>query len=144
MARASGGVFLFTNVAITTGCNIPAGGGAWSCTSSRETKKDFTAMNPLDVLKRVIDLPVTQWRYQSEVSGARHVGPMAEDFHAAFGLGDSDKTINVIDASGVALAAIQGLNQLVGQKDTEIQKQAKRIKMLEDALAAIQTRLGMR
>ena len=101
-------------------------------------------MNPLDVLKRVIDLPVTQWRYQAEVSGARHVGPMAEDFHAAFGLGDSNKTINVIDASGVALVAIQGLNELVSKKDAEIETQGRRIKLLEDALAAIQARLGMR
>ena len=143
-ARVTGGVYFRTNTALTNGCSLSPGGGAWACTSSRETKKDFTAMNPLDVLKRVINLPVMQWRYQAEVSGARHVGPMAEDFHAAFGLGDSDKTINVIDASGVALAAIQGLNQLVVKKDAEIQTQGKRIKMLEDALAAIQSRLGMK
>ncbi|MEO8104211.1 MAG: tail fiber domain-containing protein, partial [Betaproteobacteria bacterium] len=143
-ARATGGIYFRTNTALTNGCSLSPGGGAWSCTSSRATKKDFTAMNTLDVLKRVIELPVTQWRYQAEVSGARHVGPMAEDFHAAFGLGDSDKTINVIDASGVALAAIQGLNQLVERKDAEIEMQGKRIRMLEEALAAIQTRLGMR
>ena len=144
MARATGGVQFRTSLNLSTGCDIAVGGGAWSCTSSRETKKDFTAMNPLDVLKRVIDLPVTQWRYQAEVSGARHVGPMAEDFHAAFGLGDSNKTINVIDASGVALVAIQGLNELVSKKDAEIETQGRRIKLLEDALAAIQARLGMR
>ena len=141
---ASSGTYFVTNAAITNGCSLPPGGGAWACTSSRQTKKDFTAMNPLDVLQRVIALPVTQWRYQAEVSGARHVGPMAEDFHAAFGLGDSEKTINVIDASGIALAAIQGLNQFVVSKDAEIQTQNKRIKMLEDALVAIQSKLGMR
>lgn len=144
MARASGGVDFRTNSSLTTGCSIAAGGGAWACTSSRETKTDFAALNPLDVLDRVAQLPLSRWRYRDEISGARHVGPMAEDFHAAFGLGDSDKSINVLDASGVALTAIQGLNQLVGKKDAEIQAQNKRIKILEDALAAIQSKLGMR
>ena len=144
MARATGGVQFRTSLNLSTGCNIAAGGSGWTCTSSRETKKDFTAMDVVDVLKRVAGMPVTQWRYRTETSGARHVGPMAEDFHAAFGLGEDNRAINSIDASGVALAAIQGLNQLLGKKDAEIETQGKRIRMLEDALAAIQSRLGMR
>ena len=101
-------------------------------------------MDVVDVLKRVAQMPVTQWRYRTEASGARHVGPMAEDFHAAFGLGEDNRAINSIDASGVALAAIQGLNQLVSEKDAEIETLGRRIKLLEDALTAIQIRLGMR
>ncbi|MBL0122649.1 MAG: hypothetical protein IPP88_07905 [Betaproteobacteria bacterium] len=120
MARASGGVQLRTSANLLTGCNMAAGSGTWTCTSSRDTKTDFINMNPLDVLKRVVGLPVTQWRYRSETSGARHVGPMAEDFHAAFGLGISDKSISVVDASGVAFAAIQGLYKLIEDKDREI------------------------
>jgi len=45
---------------------------------------------------------------------------MARDFHAAFGLGESEKRINTVDADGVALAAIQGLNQKLEEKDREI------------------------
>ncbi len=45
---------------------------------------------------------------------------MAQDFHAAFGLGVSDKLIDTIDPDGVALAAIQGLHALVEEKDAEI------------------------
>ena len=135
-ARAAGGVYLYTSANLATGCQIPAGGGAWSCTSSRETKTDFTTMNPIDVLTRVASLQMTQWRYRTEVSGARHVGPMAEDFHAAFGLGDSTKTINVMDASGIALAAIQGLHQMVKDKNREIDT-------LKRDLAAIKKKLGL-
>jgi hypothetical protein len=36
---------------------------------------------------------------------------MAQDFHAAFGLGTDERHIATVDADGVALAAIQGLNQ---------------------------------
>jgi hypothetical protein len=36
------------------------------------------------------------------------MGPTAQDFRAAFGLGPNDTTISVVDADGVALAAIQG------------------------------------
>ena len=46
---------------------------------------------------------------------------VAQDFHAAFGLGDSDKAIGTVDETGVALAAIQGLNQKLNAKDAEIE-----------------------
>ncbi|MBL8521216.1 MAG: tail fiber domain-containing protein [Betaproteobacteria bacterium] len=134
--RATGGTYFYSNAAFTTGCSIVAGGGAWSCTSARETKRDFVALDGLDILARVAALPMTSWRYKSEESKARHIGPMAEDFRAAFGLGDSDKSINVFDASGVALAAIQGLHRLVKDKDAEIAA-------LKRDLAAIKNKLGL-
>ena len=70
-----------------------------------------------------------RWRYKEERSGSRHIGPMAQDFHVAFGLGDSERHISTVDADGVALAAIQGLHQLV-------QRQAATIQALEARLAA--------
>ena len=45
---------------------------------------------------------------------------MAQDFYAAFGLGESDKGIDTVDADGVALAAIQGLNAVLMDKEREI------------------------
>ena len=106
----TGGIGLWTNKAKTTGCQIVAGGGAWICTSSRDEKTDFTDIDPRTMLERVLGLPITEWRYRGEASGVRHIGPMAQDFHAAFGLGPDDRSIGVLDASGIALAAIQGLN----------------------------------
>ncbi|MBL8521218.1 MAG: tail fiber domain-containing protein [Betaproteobacteria bacterium] len=134
--RASGGIFLRTSADISTGCNLGGGSGTFSCTSSRETKTDFTPLNALDVLQRVMSLPMTQWRYKGEQATTRHVGPMAEDFRAAFGLGEDSKSIGVLDASGVALTAIQGLHQLIEQKDARIDK-------LTRELAAIKRKLGM-
>jgi cell division protein FtsB len=61
---------------------------------------------------------------------------MAQDFHAAFGLGADDKHIATVGADGVALAAIQGLNRKL--EDT-IQAQEARIDQLTSAVAELKT-----
>jgi len=71
-----------------------------------------TNIAPLDetaVLEKVAALPISRWSYKSE-RGVRHVGPMAQDFYAAFGVGADDKHITSIDEDGVALAAIKALH----------------------------------
>jgi hypothetical protein len=110
VARAVGGFRLLSTNDIVTGCFIAAGGGAWSCSSSREVKEDFAAVDARAVLERVAALPITTWRYRDEAGRARHLGPTSEDFSEAFGLGGSSKEIGLLDGAGVALAAIQGLN----------------------------------
>jgi hypothetical protein len=89
-------------------------------TSSRETKTDFQALNERDVLAKLMQLPVTEWRYKQEGKDARHIGPVAEDFQQMFGLGDG-KHISTVDSDGVALAAIKGVYQLVQEKAVEIE-----------------------
>jgi predicted RNase H-like nuclease (RuvC/YqgF family) len=59
---------------------------------------------------------------------------MAQDFHAAFGLGEDDKHITTVDEEGVALAAIQGLNQKLKEKDGEIQELKQRLEKLEQLM----------
>lgn len=94
-------------------------GGTLTELSSREAKTNFEALDPITVLTRLSELPISAWSYKQDTS-ARHIGPMAEDFHKAFGLGLDDKTIAPGDKAGVALVAIKGLNQIVAEKDTEI------------------------
>ncbi len=65
---------------------------------------------------------------------ARHIGPMAQDFHAAFGVGEDDRYISTVDASGVALAAIQGLSQILQDKDAEIHELNARLSSLEKTI----------
>jgi hypothetical protein len=90
-------------------------------TSDRNAKQNFQPVNPETVLDKVAALPISRWNYKTDRPDVRHVGPTAQDFHAAFGLdGCDDKHISVVDEGGVALAAIQGLNQRVRQKDAEI------------------------
>ena len=84
--------------------------GTFNAYSDRNAKQDFTSVCSSQILKRVAQLPVSEWSYKSDPT-TRHIGPMAQDFYAAFKVGTDDKHIAPIDEGGVALAAIQGLNQ---------------------------------
>ena len=87
-------------------------GGLWTSSSDRARKENFAAIDPRSVLEKVAALSIQTWNYTNEPPTMRHLGPVAQDFHAAFGLnGRDDKHIADIDEGGVALAAIQGLNQ---------------------------------
>jgi hypothetical protein len=113
--------------------------------SDRNIKTDFSAIKPDDILTRVAQLPISSWRYNNENAGIRHVGPMAQDFKAAFGLGDSDKSIGFVDEGGVALAAIQGLHQKLqdqsaqlNARDAEIQNLKEKNDLLEQRLERLE------
>jgi hypothetical protein len=100
-------------------------------TSSREAKRGFESVNGLSVLEKVASLPISEWSYKADKPSVRHLGPMAEDFHAAFGLGKTDKGLTSVDTSGVALAAIQGLNQRLVEKDVRIAELEARLRGVE-------------
>jgi hypothetical protein len=82
----------------------------------------------------VTKLPLSSWSYCSESNSVRHLGPVAQDFHEAFGLGADDKHIAGLDSSGVALAAIQGLSQELKTKQAEIDQLKQRLVALERRL----------
>jgi hypothetical protein len=84
-------------------------------TSTRDAKTDTEKADSQEVLEKLAGLEIAKWRFKSEAEGIRHLGPFAEDFKEAFGLGHSDKSIELQDASGVALVAIQALYQEVQQ-----------------------------
>ena len=87
-----------------------------------------------------------QWRYTNEDANVKHLGPVAQDFKSAFGLGDDDKSIGTVDADGVALAAIQGLHAMVKQRDQRIrvlERKAAELDALRQELAAIKRKLGL-
>jgi uncharacterized coiled-coil protein SlyX len=145
--RASGGVYLYTNSTSSTGAYLAAGSGTWASVSDRNAKENFVSVDGGQVLEKIAAIPISTWNYKSEDRSIRHMGPMAQDLHAAFGLGDSDKSIATIDADGVALAAIQGLYGLLqekvaeiaslkAEKDAQFAAQQQRIADLEAARAA--------
>ena len=91
------------------------------------------------MLDKVVEMPISKWRFKSEDDDVKHIGPVAQDFMASFGYGSSDKHITSTDADGVALAAIQGLNEKLEDTQTELanvraEKQAE-IDRLEAELA---------
>ncbi len=104
-------------------------------TSDYNAKANFADVNPESVLAKVATLPVSEWNYKTDPAAQKHIGPMAQDFHAAFGLnGSDDKHISVVDEGGVALAAIQGLNQKLNEKDSEIRGLIQQNETLEKRL----------
>lgn len=116
----------------TTGVQLAPGGGAWSSLSDRAAKANFRHVDGRDILYRLAEIPILSWNYKSQAESIRHIGPIAQDFSAAFQVGEDDKHINTIDADGVALAAIQGLHSIVKEKDTEIADLKKRLETLEE------------
>ena len=90
-------------------------------TSDRNAKENFALLNPQAVLAKVTALPVTEWNYKSDDAAQKHIGPMAQDFQAAFQLSADDKHISVVDEGGVALAAIQGLNEKLEARSQKLE-----------------------
>ena len=139
--RASGGVYLYTNGGQTTGVFVAGGSGTWSSVSDRNAKANVEPVDAQRVLDRVAALPISTWNSRTQESGIRHLGPMAQDFRSAFGLGENDTTIATVDAQGVALAAIQGLNarleQSLRERDAELAAQRREIDHVRAALAVL-------
>jgi len=120
IARGCGGVKIFTNQGLTAGVELAAGGSGWSAVSDRNRKENFQTIDGEDVLRRLRTVPVTSWNYKTQDKTIRHMGPMAQDLYAAFGVGESDKMINSIDIDGVNLAAVRALSDRTLKQQEEI------------------------
>jgi hypothetical protein len=87
--------------------------------SDRNAKHDIVPVDPEQILARVAGMSISRWSYNDQDPGVRHIGPMAQDFQAAFGVGASDRCIPTVDANGVALASIQALYHRIERLDQE-------------------------
>jgi hypothetical protein len=116
-ARATGGVRFVSAVdgsgTPTAGVTLAAGGGSWSSLSDKNLKDNITAVDSKDILEAITALPISTWNYKAQDGSIRHIGPMAQDFYTAFGVGEDNTHITSVDADGVALAGIQALAERV-------------------------------
>ncbi len=119
VVRGCGGVKVFTNQGLTAGVELASGGSGWSAVSDRNRKENFLFVDGEDVLARLRNVPVSNWNYRTQESTVRHMGPMAQDFHAAFGLGENPLMINSVDIDGVNMAAVQALTARTDALRTE-------------------------
>ncbi|WCJ59215.1 tail fiber domain-containing protein [Fontisphaera persica] len=136
-----GRLLFFTSQSSSTKLRLEPNGdlvaaGTVTGSSDRDRKENLEAVEPLEVLRKVAGLRLATWNYKDDEAKTRHLGPMAQDFYAAFQLGADDKHIAMVDADGVALAAIQGLNQLVAEKEQKINNLQQEVAALRAALAA--------
>ncbi len=109
--------------------------GALVESSDAARKANFAAVDTAEVLERVAELPIQSWNFAHDDPAVRHVGPTAQDFHAAFGLGADEQHIAPLDVNGVSLAAIQELYR-------QVQAQNARIELLEKQNARLQAQLA--
>lgn len=141
--RAGGGVRFVVG---STTCTLEDGDPDWSCdnSSDRNAKAGLEAVSGGLILQKVTDLPLYTWRYSNSDADDRHLGPMAQDFFAAFGLGNDDTRIRALDVAGVALAAIQELQTENAELKARVNAQSNerdRVTELENRLAALEAML---
>lgn len=130
----SGNPTVWTELDTTTGEWIPNPGSP----SDRNLKTNFAPVAGREVLRLLASIPIETWNYKNQASSIRHIGPMAQDFHSAFGFGRGDKRIEYIDADGVALAAIQGLYEIVNEKVAENRELRQEVDDLKARIAALE------
>ena len=109
IVRAAGGVGFYTNAATTTGVEMAANGSSWAALSDVNAKENFRDVSGEEVLAKIARMSIQEWNYKAQDASLRHMGPTAQEFRAAFGLGDFPLRINTVDADGVALAAVKAL-----------------------------------
>jgi hypothetical protein len=137
---AGTGVPVFTNTA-----NLDAAGnleirGAYNMISDKNRKTGIEAVDTGSVLDRLAAMPVHSWSYKHEDT-VRHMGPMAQDFWGAFGLGHGDTTLSPADTAGVALASAQELHKRLEAKEDRIADLEKNNEALEARLARLEALL---
>jgi hypothetical protein len=149
VVRGCGGVKIFTNQGLTSGVELSSGGSGWSAVSDRNRKENFATLEGEDVLARLRAVPVSSWNYITQDRSIRHMGPMAQDFYAAFGLGENELMINSVDIDGVNMAAIQALTARTdalqaenGQLRAENAAQAAQIADLQARMARVEALLA--
>jgi hypothetical protein len=148
--RATGGVGLTVAIDPTTGavtqyCNLLPPIASWSCTSDRDAKENFVPEEGKDIMQRLVAMPLFSWNFKGADPAIRLLGPTAQDFYAAFGLGRNDKSIANVNLEGVALAAIQGLHQLVEERGARIvalEQRVSEVESLRGELATLKSALA--
>ncbi|MFM8720788.1 MAG: tail fiber domain-containing protein, partial [Chthoniobacterales bacterium] len=133
--RAEGGVRFYT--ANGTGIGAFLGpSGSWQVASDSNLKTKVTAVDPRVILSKVAAMPVTEWEYKA-LPNRRYIGPMAQDFHATFGLGYDDKSISTLDSDGVMYAAIKGLVEELKDRDKTIEELKMKLESVEQRLDSL-------
>ena len=140
--RATGGVRFVTALGRggdpLAGVALASGSGSWASLSDRSVKANVSPVDNLQILEQVAELPISTWNYTSQNPSIRHIGPTSQDFHTLFGLGEDEQYISGVDADGVALAAIQGLYQIMREQDAQIAAQQRQIAALEARLVELE------
>ncbi|MDW8120668.1 MAG: tail fiber domain-containing protein, partial [Chloroflexota bacterium] len=136
--RSTGGFRIFTNTALSTGVQVPAGGNSWASISDRALKDNLTPVDGQDVLRRLLGVPVYTYTLKSQDPSVKHMGPVAQDFARAFGLGEDERYIGSANADGVLMAALQGLALRLQEREAELARQKEEMDALKARLGTLE------
>jgi hypothetical protein len=139
LVRAAGGVGFYSNSTLTAGVTLAAGAGGWLSVSDVNRKQHFRDLSGEDVLAKLARMSIQEWSYKAQDASIRHVGPTAQEFHVAFGLGEDPLRIGTIDADGIALRAIQALE--ARDRQTAV-AQASDVETIRQAMRALRAELA--
>jgi len=117
-------------------------GGVWQNASDVNRKHLFEDVQGEDILAKLRTIPIRRWGYRSEADEVRHLGPTAQDFYAAFGLGSDERSIGTVDADGVALAAVQALDTRTREQAAALEKLKQENTDLHERLQALEQHVG--
>lgn len=134
--RATGGV-RFVSSLKGVGVRLASGGNSWSALSDRNLKENFTMVDGREVLERLSRIPVSRWNLTSQPESIHHLGPTAQDFFAAFGLGESELYIDSSDADGVALISVQALYGMASDLEAKVREVEKKTAQLDELRARV-------
>ena len=101
--------------------------------SSALVKENRVDVDAGSVLQALRSIPIQTWNYTWDADAVRHMGPMAQDVYAAFGLGIGEEHLAPLDVNGIALASIQAL---ADRLDAQSEENAS----LRDDVAALKAR----
>jgi len=140
--RCEGGARFYSATGLGTGVQLASGSGTWTSLSDRNAKENFDDVNASEVLAKVAAMPIKTWNYKTQADSIRHIGPTAQDFKSAFGVGESETGITTVDADGVALAAIKGLVEELKERDKTIEELKTKSAAFESELRTIREQLS--
>ncbi|MEO8620722.1 MAG: tail fiber domain-containing protein [bacterium] len=123
-------------IVATSGVSVAGGDRSWQSVSDVRKKTAFRELDGEKILEKLRAMPVRSWQYKSQSASIRHVGPTAQDFRKAFGLGESDTTITSVDADGVALAGVKALVVRTARLAEENAELRARLMRAENAVSA--------
>lgn len=141
MVQASGGTIFYSNFDLSHGVELAPGGGGWAEVSDASLKENFRGEDGEEVLSKIRDMQVRSWNYKAQGPSIRHVGPTAQDFHAAFGFGTSDRTITTTDIHGINMLAAQALERRTRELQQQLELKDQEIGGLRAELARLLDRI---
>jgi hypothetical protein len=106
--------------------------------SDVNVKENIRPIDPQTILQRLAAMPISSWNYSADDANIRHIGPMAQDFYAAFAVGADNRHIAALDSNGVALASVQALNQRVEEQNSQLAALKAQNQALEARLAHLE------